>query len=235
MKRRLWIAVALAAAAAPAAGAAELVDRVLVRVNDGIISQGEFETHVARLSKDPAAPTDSAKLRLFVLEQMIRQKLVEGKATTLDLKVNSDEIDESVERVKEQYALKDDAEFDKALAANGISREILRNQLHDSILTNKLLSREVPVNLTDDAVRTEYERIKEQKYTIPEKARVSEILVRFDPRDSASRDAAAKKIGEAREELKAAKSFAEVARAYSEGPGRARGGDLGVFSRGDLT
>jgi parvulin-like peptidyl-prolyl isomerase len=232
MKRLFWIFMVAVAATA---GAADLVDRVLARVNDSIISQSEFESRAARLAKDSAAPADPARLRLAVLEQMIRQKLVEGKAAALDLKVGSDEIDESLERVKEQYALKDDAEFDKALASNGLSRETLRSQLHDSILTNKLLAREVPVNLNDDVVRTEYERTKEKRYPIPEKARVSEIVVHFDAADPASREAAMKKINEARGELKAAKSFAEVARAYSEGPARSRGGDLGIVSKGDLT
>ncbi len=216
-------------------GAAELVDRVVARVGDSIISQGELDQHVDRARKDPGAPTDANRLRLIVLQQMIRQKLVEEKAAELSLTMSEDEIAEAVERVKNQYGMKSDEDFDRALTANGLTRDLLRTQLRETLLTNKLLAREVPINLNEDAVRTEYERTKEKLYPIPEKARVSEILVRFNPNDPASQEAARAKIEEAQKRIRAGAAFADVAREISEGPAKARGGDLGVVAKGDLT
>ena len=218
-----------------ALGGAELVDRIVARVGDSIISQGELDRRVQLARTDPGAPADPAKLRLVVLEQMIRQKLVQDKAAALGLSMSDDEIAEAVERVKNQYGMKSDEDFDRALAANGLTRDVLRSQLRESLLTNKLLSREVPINLNEDAVRTEYERTKDKLYAIPEKARVSEILVRFAPNDPASQEAARSRIEEAQRRIRAGAAFADVAREISQGPARDRGGDLGLVGKGDLT
>lgn len=218
-----------------ALGGADLVDRVVARVGDAMISQSDLDSHVDRARQDPGAPPDANRLRLIVLEQMIRQKLVEDKAAALSLSMSEDEIAEAVERVKNQYGMKTDEEFDRALATQGLTKDLLRTQLRESLLTNKLLAREVPINLNEDAVRTEYERTKEKLYAVPEKAKVSEILVRFAPNDPASQEAARAKIEEAQKRIKAGAAFADVAREISEGPARDRGGDLGLVAKGDLT
>ena len=237
MRRLGWeqlagIGMALALAG-PAAGA-ERVERVVARVNDSIVTQSALDARVELARKDPAAPPDVKKVRIAVLEQMIRDRLVQDKAEALDLTASEAEVDESLERVKEQYGMKSDADFDHALSANGMTREALRGQLRQSILTNKVLSREVPTTLTDDAIRTEYERVKDKLYVVPEKARISEVLVRFDPRDTSSHEAARAKILEAQKRLQAGTPFADVAREFSDGPTRDRGGDLGMVSKGDL-
>jgi parvulin-like peptidyl-prolyl isomerase len=100
---------------------------------------------------------------------------------------------------------------------------------------NKVLGREVPINLNDDAIRSEYERVKAARYATPERAHVFEILVRFDPRDAPSKEAARTKIDEALVRIKGGAAFRDVASSVTEGPARDRGGDLGVVSRGDLT
>lgn len=231
-ERLAGIGMALALAG-PLAGA-ERVERVVARVNDSIVTQSALDARVELARKDPAAPPDVKKVRIAVLEQMIREKLVQDKAEALDLTATDAEVDESLERVKEQYGMKNDADFDRALTANGMTRETLRTQLRQSILTNKVLSREVSTTLTDDAIRTEYERVKDKLYVVPEKARISEILVRFTPFEASSRDAARGKIQEAQKRLQAGTPFADVAREFSDGPTRDRGGDLGFVSKGDL-
>ena len=220
---------------ASAAAGADLVERVVARINDAIITQSELDGRVERARKDPQAPADLSKLRVAVFEQMVRQKLVEGKAARLEIVVTPEEVDDAVDRVKSQYGLTSDEDFDRALASSGMDRDALRAQLRESLLANKVLAREVPINLNDDALRTEYEKIKEEKYPVSEKARVAEILVRFDPSDPASKEAARGKIDAARSQVAAGTPFADVAKAVTEGPARDRGGDLGVVSRGDLT
>ena len=45
----------------PAAAASELVERVIARVNDDIITQSQLDTRVERVRKDPQAPTESTR------------------------------------------------------------------------------------------------------------------------------------------------------------------------------
>jgi peptidyl-prolyl cis-trans isomerase SurA len=233
MKVRSTFALVVALAGPAAAG--EIVERLVARVNDSVITQTEFDRRLQSSKSDPTAPSGARELRLAILEQMIRQSLVADKAATLGVEVTDAEVDEALERVKSQYGLAKDEDFDRALASNGMTRAAMRAQLHDTILTNKVLSREVQVGLNDDVLRVEYEKVKEKLYGIPDRARVAEIVVRYDPDDAASHDAARAKIAAAAHEIETGVSFADAARKYSEGPTREKGGDLGVVSRGDLT
>jgi parvulin-like peptidyl-prolyl isomerase len=63
--------------------------------------------------------------------------------------------------------------------------------------------------------------------------RVSQIVVRAAPdAPAAARAEARHKIEEIMKEVRAGKDFAELARAYSEGPEAAHGGDSGFVTRG---
>ncbi len=70
-------------------------------------------------------------------------------------------------------------------------------------------------------------------YAEPEERRVRHILIRAKRGDKASEQAALAKIKTIQEALKAGKSFAELAKKYSQDPGSASvGGDLGYFEQG---
>jgi parvulin-like peptidyl-prolyl isomerase len=217
--------------AAPA-WAGELIESVVARVNDQPITHSEFETRCAvelRGAQDVAA-------RRRVLDEMIQEKLLEDRARALDVQATDAEVEEAVERVKRQYNLATDAEFDAALAQTKMTRDDLKKQLRQSITMQKVVGREVTgkINMNDDVLRLEYERRKEELYRVAEHAHVYEIVLRFSTDDAEARQAAAAKIEEARTKVTAGEAFADVARQYSQGNARDRGGDLGTVSKGEL-
>jgi len=171
-----------------------------------------------------------------VLDDMLQEKLLEEKAKELSVAATDPEVEEAVERVKRQYNLATDAEFDAALAQSKMNRDDLRRQIRQTIALQKVIGREVTskLDMSDDVLRLEYERRKEELYRLPEQARVSEIVIRFAPEDPAARQAAVGRIEEARAKVAAGTPFAQVAREYSQGNARDRGGDLGVVARGEL-
>jgi parvulin-like peptidyl-prolyl isomerase len=59
-------------------------------------------------------------------------------------------------------------------------------------------------------------------------------VIRFDANDPAARARAAARIEEARAKIAAGTSFADVAKQYSEGNARERGGGLGNVNKGEL-
>jgi peptidyl-prolyl cis-trans isomerase SurA len=232
MKRILAILAALAIAPGLLA-AAELVERVVARINDRIITQSEFDQRIARARTEPNAPTGD-QLRTAVLEQMIRENLIEDRAKDLDVKVDAEEVQEAINRVKKQYGITSDTDFDQALKSTGMTRADLEKQMRESIITNKVLQREVHVDLSDDALRAEYEKIKEKAYRIPEHAHVFEVYAPYGPGTGQSRAEALQKIDEAASRIAAGQAFENVARDYSQGPGKDKGGDIGVVNKGDL-
>jgi peptidyl-prolyl cis-trans isomerase SurA len=229
--RKLLLALTVLLSAGAATGA-ELIEAVIARVNDQPITHSEFEI---RCSMELRGTVDLAGRRR-VLDEMIQERLLEERARQLDVQATDAEVEEAVERVKRQYNLATDAEFDNALAQSKMTRDDLKRQLRQTITIQKVVGREVSGRLTmnDDVLRLEYERRKEELYKTPERAHVSEIVLRFSPEDAEGRQAAVAKIEEARAKIAAGTPFADVAKEISEGNARSRGGDLGMVARGEL-
>ena len=167
---------------------------------------------------------------------MIKEKLLEERAKEMSVSAADEEIETAVERVKRQYNLATDQEFDAALASSNMTREDLKRQMRQTIILQKVIGRDVTskLDISEDMLRLEYERQKDKLYRIPEQARVSEIVIRFPPGEPAARERAVARLEEARTKLAAGAPFAELAKAYSEGNARDRGGDLGNVSKGEL-
>jgi peptidyl-prolyl cis-trans isomerase SurA len=233
MKRTFFaIAAGLAAACLPAG---ELVERIVARVNDRLITQSEYDKRVAVAMRSPRAP-DAQTLRGTVLEDMIREKLLEERAIEMAVTATDEEVEAAVQRVKAQYNLTSDAEFDAALADSGMTRDDLRRQMRETITLQKVIGRDVAsrMDLSDDGLRIEYERRKETFYAVPASARVAEIVLKFTPGDAEAQAGAAAKAEEIRAKLKAGTPFADLAKAESEGKTKDRGGDLGTVAKGEL-
>src|SRR6266496_4178685 len=215
---------------------AELVEKILVRVNDRLITNSEFQRRVVAASHAPQASSDSAQIKREVLEDLIKEKLLEERAKEMSVSASDEEIETAVERVKRQYNLATDQEFDAALASSNMTREDLRRQMRQTIILQKVIGRDVTskLEISEDMLRLEYERQKEKLYRVPESARVSEIVIRFAANDGTAREKAVARLEEARAKLAAGTPFAELAKEYSEGNARDRGGDLGSVSKGEL-
>src|SRR5262249_1856060 len=216
--------------------AAELVEQIVVRVNDRLITQSEFDKRVAIAARQPNHPTDQAELERNVLDDLIREKLLEERAKEMSVSATDEEVEAAVAHVKAQYNLTTDAEFDAALAQSGMTREELKRQMRQTITLQKVIGREVTsqLQLTDDQLRLEYERKKDQFYAVPETAHVAEIVLRFPADDPEARQKAAVQIDEIRVKVKGGAPFADLARSTSEGTTREKGGDLGTVSKGEL-
>lgn len=93
----------------------------------------------------------------------------------------------------------------------------------EETLQQALLTREIQPALTEEALRTRYQREVANR-PAEEEVRARHILV---PTEAEARTA----LAEAR---RSGADFAEVARRRSTGPGSREGGDLGFFKRGDM-
>src|SRR6202162_6668567 len=81
--RRVLVGFGFAAVLVLSAGAglaAEIVEKILVRVNDRLITNSEFERRVVAAAHAPNAATDQSLIKKEVLQDMIKEKLLEGGA-----------------------------------------------------------------------------------------------------------------------------------------------------------
>ncbi len=232
----LALALALGVLAPAAASGADLIERIVARVNDKLITQSEFDHRVDAARAAPNAPGDLEKLRVEVLDDLIREKLLEERAKELAVSATDAEVEEAVERVKRQYNLATDAEFDAALASSKMNRDDLKRQMRQTITLQKVIGRDVTgkMEISEDMLRLEYERQKDKYYKVPPQARVFEIVLRFPASDPSARERAVARVEEVRGKLSGGAKFDDLAKAYSEGNAKNRGGDLGTVSQGEL-
>jgi len=160
-RRTLPILVALVAAAP--APAAETVERILAHVNSRIITQSAFDARFEQAIREQGPPANAARadeLKKALFNTLVNEALLEDRARDLDLITNDKEIEDQIRRLKEENKVTTDEEFEKALAASGLTIDKLRDQFRRTLTLQRVVGREVnsKVDLSDDALRLAYER-----------------------------------------------------------------------------
>ena len=90
------------------------------------------------------------------------------------------------------------------------------------------------VVLSDSDLRSHYTRTR-AKYQRKESVSVNQILLKLPPDAKEEQiEASRKRLEGLRERIMKGEKFTELAKAHSEGPGAKRGGELGVFARGQM-
>src|SRR5260370_42485325 len=90
--------------------AGELVEKIVARANDRLITNPEFQKRLETASHAPQPVADKSGLKKDVLDDLIKEKLIEERAKDLPGSGATDaEVEEPVERVKRQYNLATDA------------------------------------------------------------------------------------------------------------------------------
>ncbi len=235
----ITLAVTLAAATT---FAAQPVESIVVRVGDRIITRSMYERRLrdifaeADQSGIPAdqIATRKKELRRNLVDDLINELLIKDRADRLNITVGDAEIKDAIARLKQQYGITTDAQFDESLKKSGLTRAEMETRLRDTLVTNKVFARELRnrEDLDDRELRERYDREKEH-YRLPERARLREIVI-LRPENSAEVDAARKKADEITASVKGGADFAKTATTVSEAGTKEKGGDLGEVNRGEL-
>lgn len=222
---------------------AELVDRIVAIVNDEVITLSELEEavspYVGQIRTAGYGPEKKQemlfKVRQDILNRMIERKLTEQQGEALGVSVSEREVDERIERIKEEEFLTEEA-LKEALAEEGYTLEEYRKRIKSQILGAKLINKEVKskVAITEDEIRAYYDEHKDA-FAAQKKYHLRTILVRVDWEDEADKRAAQEKIETVAIKSRAGVPFADLARQYSEDITAEDGGDIGWFSIQELT
>lgn len=240
MKKTIVLSVSLLIGAT--LHASQVVEAVVARVGDRIITRTQYlerlnqgYEELARMAETNAdLETRRAELRERLLDDMLSELLLKDRADRLGLSVSPDELKEAVQRLKVQYNLTTEEEFNESLRKSGLTRVEMEARLKDSLLTQKVFARELRSrsDLSDRELRERYEREKE-RFRRPERARVREIIVATTDRPQSVADASAKAVQLAAR-AKQGEDFAKLAAEFSDAPTKEQGGDLGEVAKGEL-
>ena len=228
--------------AAESLTAAQLVEAVVVRVGDRIITRSQFDKRLREgfAEIDQNTPPDKVaarktELRARIVDELINELLIKDRADRIGVTVNEAEIKDAVSRLKQQYNISDDAQFDNSLEQSGMTRADMEIRLRDTLITNKVFARELRNrgDLEDRELRERYDREKE-RYRLPERARLREIVI-LRPESEAAIEPARQKANQIVDQGRASGAdFATIATSVSEAGTKEKGGDLGEVARGEL-
>jgi parvulin-like peptidyl-prolyl isomerase len=230
----------LAGAAGAGVASAEVVERIVAKVNGEIITLSELELEVQQAIErlGPAAtPEEELKrrteLQKQILDRMIDNKLVIQVAEERGLKVPARYFDEWKKNVMDQMKITTEEDFLRQVELQGTTVDALKKQFEEGLLVQEVRRMEVDskVSVSEPEIQERY-RQHIADYTEPAKIRLREIVVKFD---SATEVEEGQKIRQILQEIKQGADFAEMARMHSESSSRDAGGDLGFFNKGELT
>lgn len=160
------------------------------------------------------------KIKKQQLDKLIDEKILLKKAVELNLKPAENDItkliNDEINKVKTQYS----GQYDNYLKQNGINENQFKELLNNSII-EKAVEDEIVKNvtITDDEVKTYYDKNKDTTFTKDSGATVAHILVADE---QIAKDLKAK--------LDSGADFAALAKANSTDPGsKSNGGILGFI------
>lgn len=232
--------------------AAEITaDNVAVTVNGVDITESEVEALIEQQFKQISAKTaqlppefaDQYKkqLRQPLLEKLIIEQLMEEKVKEAGIVITEED---AIANLKNQLSQQQPSlsleDFQARIEAQGQSFDELKQQLRKGLGYQKLLETKLvgKITVTEDDAEKYYSE-NQKKFEMPEQVRASHILIKPDTSDPNTDPNEAKAIAKAKAEdllkqIKEGADFAELAKAHSDCPSAAKGGDLDYFSRNKM-
>jgi peptidyl-prolyl cis-trans isomerase C len=209
---------------------------VVAQVNDTNIKKAELLTRAKALQAQlpAAAAGESVEFYRRVLNDLVGTELLYQASKAKGFLAPDAAVENQMNTLRTRFG--DQAQFEQALLAQGLTPEKLREGLTRDLTIQKFVETEIMagVSVTDEAKRTFYQENAEQMKR-PEQVRVSHILVMADQNAPAEeRELARKKSQDLLARLKKGEDFATLAGENSDDPGsRANGGELPWVSRGE--
>ncbi|MGZ7042093.1 MAG: peptidylprolyl isomerase, partial [Thermoanaerobaculia bacterium] len=240
MKKTI-LATLLFAATATTLSAGQIVEAIVIRVGDRIVTRTQYDKRLhdafAEIEQTVPPAQIAAKkdeVRKNLSNDLIAELLIKDRADRLNLTVGADEMKDAVNRLKQQYGIETDKQFEESLQKSGLTRADMEARLRDTLLTNKVFARELRSReeLTDRELHERYDREKEH-YRLPERARLREIVVPR-PENAAAAEQMEKRVQQIAADARIAPDFAKYAAAVPESVTKEKGGDMGEVARGEL-
>jgi peptidyl-prolyl cis-trans isomerase SurA len=227
------------AAALPTPAPGILLDRVVAVVNDGVITQSEFDERLQQAIADfrrnnNAAPPPDSVLRPAVLERLIMDKVQYQRAQRIGIKISDEDLNAQLRQLAEENGMTLD-QLPAALAQQGINYASFRDNYREEIARRQVRRSEVynRVNITPRELDQFMERLKKLPDTEAE-YNFSHILIAVPFEATQDDFAAAKARAEEVYEKAATEDFAQLAVEYSQGQTALEGGQMGWRAGADL-
>lgn len=261
MKKFSLISAALLICAA-LVHADNIVDEIIARVNDQIITSSQFQrakdSRIQELKQQ--FPNDWqtrwAAAEKDVLREMIDEQLLLEKGKELGITGETETI-KQLDKMRQEMGLPTMQALEDEAKKQGISFEDYKESIRTRVVTQQVIGQEVgsKIHITNEEVQDFYNK-HSQEMAGPEEITLSEILVSTEPKTQAGKSGQQQDTAEKPDEqkpedpaqvakaeakakfiytqLKTGAKFDDLAKKESDGPTAAQGGPLGTFKKGEL-
>ncbi|MEK6325373.1 MAG: SurA N-terminal domain-containing protein [Acidobacteriota bacterium] len=241
----LGIGLVLALAATARAQEPDLINGIVARVNNDIITLADYQNALRdfreELGRQMSGKSEAEvkaeyeRMKPTVLNFMIDDLLLEQKAKELNIDVETD-VNQRMKEIAAQNGSPNVLAFENELKKQGIDPETARGSIRKQLQQQYVIQREVlsPIyqRLNDKDKRDFYDKHKDG-FTVPGEVTLSEVFLPLEGHTASEVDQRAKRLVA---ELRAGKAFAVAVQENSPaGRGsRAQNGKLGTFKQGEL-
>lgn len=157
----------------------EVLETILVRVNDRIVTVNDFKIRLRQeLAQINPMPTGK-ELRSYtegLFETMVDEMLLLERAEDRRIQVDDQSVDSAIDGLREQNDLMDDEAWAEALESSQMSLDDLRERYRQTILLSRTVQSEIrPTEITVEEVRMRYDEEKDL-YKVPAKVELEQLF-----------------------------------------------------------
>lgn len=241
-------AAPLKKAAPPSASPTEgvVVEEIVARVNNEVITRSEFEHSKASAEEDAkgdcqnrCTPEQLNTLiedhRKNALRDLIDQSLLVQRAKDMGISVEP-EVIKQLDAIRIENKLPSMEALEEAVSKSGLNWEDFKNNIRNGLLTKKVIGSEVSshINVSKEEIQKYYDEHKSE-FMRPEQVALRSIEVNTTGKDEAEVAELKKKADTALKRIQDGEDFGEIAKRYSDGATAKQGGYLGTYKRGELS
>jgi peptidyl-prolyl cis-trans isomerase SurA len=232
-------------AAKPNPDSGAVVEEIIARVNNEIITRTEYQKSLAQTEEETRQDcqgkcsaeqlqNELESRKKTALRDLIDQSLLAQRGKDLGISVETDVI-KQLDQIRMQNKLKDMDELEKAVSSQGLNWEDFKNNIRNRILTQKVVSQEVGshISIGESDARKYYEEHKSE-FVRPEQVALREIIVNTEGKKDTELPDLRKKAETALKRVKDGEDFGEIAKRLSDGTTKEQGGYIGMFKHGEL-
>jgi peptidyl-prolyl cis-trans isomerase SurA len=236
--RPLWMAFVATLATGAGPARAEVVDEIVAKVNDDIVTKSDLETEeqgalqeLYRRFSGTELDKQVAQAKKEMLRHLVdRRVLIQRAAHIFDMTKMQEFY---IESFRDQQNIKSERDLEKLLAEQGMTMADLKTRLVEEFAPQQVIRAEVAerIAVSEKDARAYYEA-HTADFDVPAQATVREIVIKAGDSDRETKRATAEAV---RAKVAGAGiDFAAVAADASDAGTKKAGGLLGTVKKGDL-
>ena len=170
-----------------------------------------------------------------LLRDLIDQQLLAQRGKDEGISVEADVI-KQLDEVRKQNNLASLDDLEKAVEGEGLSWDEYKSQFRTRLLTQEVIHREMGsrIIIGHDEVKQYYDA-HQKDFVKPEQVELAEIFLDTKDKSPQEIEAIEQKANDYRNRVLKGEEFSEIAKRYSEGSTKDKGGTLGTFEPGQLS